>query len=338
MLADNSPMPFLTPCSGKTLEGLMLSDCGPEALARLAFYGQVYDCALAPISVSSAGEQISAQTFQPVSDSLQLSDENWSLSDWTAGPGPLMREAAHEVMRYFGEMTSGDVASRLPVIRTRAHARLNAFACRSATRFQSMHQADDVEVDRHEIAFSGFFSVERAKLRHRTFDGRWSGQMTREVFMASDAVTVLPYDPKADRVLLIEQFRAPMMFRGDPNPWAVEAIAGRIDPGEDPERTAYREAREEAGLELGQLLRVGRYYIAPGATTEYIHSFVALCDLSSVEEGIGGLDDEAEDIRFVTVDYAEFDAALAAGEINVGPLLLSGLWLQRERPRLRTDG
>ncbi|MCB2157335.1 MAG: NUDIX domain-containing protein, partial [Rhodobacteraceae bacterium] len=45
-----------------------------------------------------------------------------------------------------------------------------------------------------------------------------------------------------DRVLLIEQFRMGPYARGDAEPWLIEAIAGRVDPGETPEDAARREA------------------------------------------------------------------------------------------------
>jgi ADP-ribose pyrophosphatase len=124
-------------------------------------------------------------------------------------------------------------------------------------------------------------------LSHRRFDGGMSPLITREIFISGDAVTVLPYDPVRDRVLLIEQFRTGALGRGDPLPWQLEAIAGRIDPGEAPEDAARREAVEEAGLMLGRLEPVAEYYPSPGAMTEYIYSYVALCDLP---DGVAGVE------------------------------------------------
>ncbi len=66
------------------------------------------------------------------------------------------------------------------------------------------------------------------------------------MFIASaDAVTVLPYDPVRDRVLLIEQYRFGVHMRGDPRPWVLEPVAGRIDAGRDargdrPPRSAWK--------------------------------------------------------------------------------------------------
>ncbi|HEY6919245.1 MAG TPA: NUDIX domain-containing protein, partial [Tabrizicola sp.] len=182
---------------------------------------------------------------------------------------------------------------------------------------------------------AGFFGLDIWTLRHRRFDGGMSPQLTREVFVAGDAVTVLPYDPVRDRVLLVEQMRMGPLGRGDPLPWQLEAIAGRIDPGETPEEAARREAVEEAGLVLGTLEKVAEYYPTPGAVTEYLYSYVGLCDLADGSAGVFGAEDEAEDIKGHLLSFDRLIEVMAAGEIGNAPLLLTVLWLQRERARLR---
>jgi nudix-type nucleoside diphosphatase (YffH/AdpP family) len=159
--------------------------------------------------------------------------------------------------------------------------------------------------------------------------------LTRELFVVGDAVTVLPYDPARDRVLVIEQFRMGPFGRGDPLPWQLEAIAGRIDPGETPEDAARREAVEEAGLLLGTLEKVAEYYPTPGAVAEYLFSYVALCDLPDGVDGVFGAEEEAEDIKGHLLSFDRLVEVMAAGEIGNAPLLLTVLWLQRERGRLR---
>ncbi|MBE2276546.1 MAG: NUDIX domain-containing protein [Rhodobacteraceae bacterium] len=192
-----------------------------------------------------------------------------------------------------------------------------------------------VEVLARSHPFRGFFGIEDLLLRHRRFDGSMGPAIRREVFVMTDAVTVLPYDPVHDLVLAVEQFRAGAVGRGGGPIWHLEAIAGRIDPGETPEDTARREAAEEAGLVLGALLPVAGYYPSPGACTEYIHSFVALCDLGAAKGGLHGVADEGEDIRTHVLAFDAAAEALAAGRIINAPLLISLLWLMRERPRLR---
>src|ERR1700679_4073489 len=98
-----------------------------------------------------------------------------------------------------------------------------------------------------ETLFQGFFRVERYRLKHERFAGGMSAPFTREVFSGGGRVAaVLPYDPKSDKVVLIEQFRSGIMASGE-TPWITEAVAGLVDSGETPEQTARREAMEEAG-------------------------------------------------------------------------------------------
>ncbi len=161
--------------------------------------------------------------------------------------------------------------------------------------------------------------------------------VNRAAFVSGDAVTVLPYDPLRDRVLLVEQFRTGPFARGDHTPWQLEAIAGRIDPGETPEDCARREAVEEAGLTLGALLPVAGYYPSPGAKSEFIYSYVALCDLPDGSAGVFGVAEEAEDIRGHLISFDRLMELVASGEASNAPVLLSALWLQRERGRLRSE-
>ena len=190
-------------------------------------------------------------------------------------------------------------------------------------------------IARERQPYARFFAVEEYDLRFRRFDGSLSDSVNRAAFVMGDAVTVLPYDPVRDRVLLVEQFRAGPFVRGDAECWSLEAIAGRIDPGEAPEDAARREAVEEAGLSLGALERVASYYPTPGAVTEYIYSYVALVDLPEGAAGVFGVEGEAEDIRGHLVGFDRLMALVASGEVNNAPLVMTALWLQRERGRLR---
>ena len=150
-----------------------------------------------------------------------------------------------------------------------------------------------------------------------------------------DAAVVLPYDPFRDRVLLIEQFRMGPYGRGDPQPWLLEAIAGRIDGAETPEDAARREAREEAGLELRDLLPASNYYPSPGAKAEFLYTYIGLANLPDGIAGIGGAQGENEDIRAHVVSFDVLMDLVASGEITAGPLVLLAHWLAARRPALR---
>jgi len=185
------------------------------------------------------------------------------------------------------------------------------------------------------LPYAHFFGLEEYDVAWRRFDGAMSATVTRAAFVSGDAVTVLPYDPVRDRVLLVEQFRAGPLARGDAQAWQLEPIAGRVDPSETPEQAARREAEEEAGLHLTGLEEVARYYPSPGAVSEFLYSYVAVTDLPDGVAGVFGLAEEAEDIRGHLITLNHLLELVTTGEVQNAPLILTALWLQRERPRLR---
>ncbi len=191
----------------------------------------------------------------------------------------------------------------------------------------------DVEILAHETCFQGYFRIDRYRLRHRLHDGGWSGEMTRELFERGHAVAVLPYDPAADAVVLIEQFRIGAYAAGFA-PWLIEIVAGIIDPGETAEAVARREAQEEAGCVLRELVPVHRYLSSPGGMSESVALFCGRVDSSGVG-GVHGLADEHEDIRVEVVPWAEARRRLDDGEIRNSVTIIALQWLALHRDALR---
>ncbi len=261
----------------------------------------------------------------------------WDADVWIERHARLERALAADVMRLIGMIAPEMLAARLGSLRVRAASRLRAQAPAPTTLRLA---ADDtgVTIAAFRQPYARFFAIEEYDLTVRRFDGRLGPQVTRAVFVTGDAVTVLPYDPVRDRVLLIEQFRAGPMGRGDPSPWQLEAIAGRIDPGETPEEAARREAVEEAGLDLGEFWPVANYYPSPAGKTEFLYSYVAAADLPDGIAGVHGLAEEAEDIKGHVISFDTLMTLVATGEVCNAPVILSALWLERERPRLRQRG
>ena len=304
-------------------QGLLLT-LDAAAFARLDHYVQSLGLIWAPLTV---------QTDAGPRDSLTCTPAAALRDPWAAGDNALILATAAEIMAAFGQVAAGDLHQRLEPIRVRASSRLRAQAERAPT---SVRRAPGpVQIHQTRRPYARFFAVEEVDLSFDRFDGAPSPPVTRAVFVSGDAVTVLPYDPVRDRVLLVEQFRAGPFGRGDANPWQLEAIAGRIDPGETPEACARREAMEEAGLRLDALHRVGGYYPSPGAKTEFLYSYVALTDLPDGCAGVFGVAEEAEDIRGHLLGFDEAVALVESGEVQNAPLILTLLWLQRERPRFR---
>ena len=332
--AEGEVFPLILPAPGLVAEGLVLEAPTPEAIRRLEYYQQSFGSALAPVEVETDQGPLAARMFVHGPDGVEPGAD-WSLQDWAERWGPLACLTAEEIIADMDARAPDEVARRFGPLRARAQARLNARTA-APTTLRRHAQPGDIRLRRRSLAYSQFFSVEEYDFAHRKFSGDYAEEVNRTAFISADAVTVLPYDPVRDRVLLIEQFRAGPYARGDSQPWLLEPIAGRIDGGETPEDTARREAVEEAGLTLGDLHLVGKYYPTPGAKTEFLFAYVATPELPDTAAGhLGGLEIEGEDIRSHVIAFDEAMALIDSGEINVGPLILLLLQLARMREALR---
>jgi len=190
-----------------------------------------------------------------------------------------------------------------------------------------------VEVTERTAVFSGYFRVDRYRLRHRRFDGGWTGEMTREVFERGHAAAVLPYDPARDVVVLIEQFRIGALAAGL-EPWLIETVAGIVEPGETAEDVVRREAREEAGCEILALERIGAVMPSPGGCSEVLDLFCGRVAADGLG-GLHGVDDEHEDIRAFALPLSEALDRLARGEILNANAVMTLQWLALNRTQLR---
>lgn len=328
--------PMLVARPGAEAAGLLVEDLASVERARLDFFeaGFAYDPA--PVTVETDDGPV--ETWRYTNDPEAVPGDPWLLADWVDLHAPLWELAAREAMGYFGEISARGLAARMPTIRMRASSHLRAQSAPPCTLRSDFRAGRDVEVIATRRPYANYFMLEEQDLRFRRFDGTFSPEVNRAGFAGGDAVTVLPYDPATDRVLLVEQFRMGPALRGDPHPWMLEPIAGRVDPGEAVETTARREALEETGLALGRLHEVPGHYPSPGAVTEYVYAFVAEADLARMDGRLGGLDAEHEDIRAHVVSFERLMALVASGEAGTGPLVISAYWLALNRARLREPG
>jgi len=327
--AEGADFPALVARPGARVEGLLLT---PDAtqMARLHFYEEGFGYAPGPVTVMAEGDPVEAIVYRP-RDGVTASGTPWDLAAWQEGWGALTRRSARESMGHFGQIDGATLRERVSTIFVRADAALRAEGEPVPCTLRAGTHRDAVRLDDRRVPYAKFFAVDESDLCHPLYDGGMSRQVTRAAFNMADAVTVLPYDPVRDRVMLVEQFRFGPYARGDLHPYVLEPIAGRIDPGETPERTARREAEEEARLALGPLHFVARFYPSPGATTEYLYSYVAEADLPDGVQTIAGSDAEDEDIRTHVITFARLLDLMESGEVDTAPLFATVLWLERAR-------
>jgi ADP-ribose pyrophosphatase len=190
-----------------------------------------------------------------------------------------------------------------------------------------------VEIIGRSEPYRGYFRIALYRFRHRLFGGGWSGEIRREVFERGHAVGVLPYDPYAQTVVLIEQFRIGALA-GGVDPWQIEIVAGIVEQGEAVEEVAHREAREEAGLSLLALMPMCRYTVSPGGSSESVTLFCGRVD-SRGAGGIHGLPEEHEDIRVAVLPFAEAMQWVEHGRINNAVSIIALQWLALHHDRVR---
>lgn len=187
-------------------------------------------------------------------------------------------------------------------------------------------------INRREL-YKGFFKLIGFDLKHDLFEGGESVLLTRELVDRGQAAAVLPYDPVRDEVVLIEQFR--IGAGDDPSgPWVIEIIAGLLEPGESAEALVHREAEEEAGCKISDLVHVHRYYSSPGSSNELIDIYFARTESSDVG-GIHGIDDEGEDIRVHVISSDTAFEWLDTGRIDSALPIIALQWFRLNRDKIR---
>lgn len=187
-------------------------------------------------------------------------------------------------------------------------------------------------VDCHTV-YQGFFRLEQYTIRHTLFNGGWSEPLTRELFRRGNCVAVLLYDPHRDEVVLIEQFRVGAVLQPH-RAWLLEIVAGAIEEGETAEDVAYREALEEAGCQIEDLIEISQFYTTPGGSSEWITLFCGKIDASRVG-GVHGLAEEDEDILVSAVKFDTVFEMLEQGKIESGIPIIAIQWLYIHRQQLR---
>ncbi len=184
-----------------------------------------------------------------------------------------------------------------------------------------------------EEVYQGFLRLNSYRLKHDLFMGGESKELVRERLEGLRAASVLLYDPRLDRVVLVEQFRIGVVGTQDP-PWMLEIVGGLVPEGESDESVARREAVEEAGCEISRLEPICEFVVSPGISVDRIMLYCGEVDASAAA-GVHGLDHEGEDIRVVVMDAEEAIAELYRGRANSTSIIITLQWFAMNREALR---
>jgi nudix-type nucleoside diphosphatase (YffH/AdpP family) len=168
----------------------------------------------------------------------------------------------------------------------------------------------------------------RTSMDYRRADGTVQ-RFSREVYDHGSAAAVLLFNPATETVLLVRQFRYPVLLNGD-EPDMLETAAGLLD-GEDPLIAVQREALEETGHEPRDLVFVCDAYMSPGSLTEKVSLYVGHYDETTRRHAGGGLEAEGEEIELVELPLEEAFAMIGDGRITDAKtiILLQHLALSR---------
>jgi 8-oxo-dGTP diphosphatase len=112
-------------------------------------------------------------------------------------------------------------------------------------------------------------------------------------FAGRTATAIIPYPP--DKILLIKRSTPPFVGY-----WALPG--GRVDPGETVEQTIMREVKEETGLDITIVSKIGEYH-EQGVQEGFEYDYHPACFLVKVVGGeIKKQESEIEDIKLFSLD------------------------------------
>ncbi|SFV37445.1 nudix-type nucleoside diphosphatase, YffH/AdpP family [Devosia crocina] len=184
-----------------------------------------------------------------------------------------------------------------------------------------------------KLLAQGWGRLTSTRIDYRRDDGTVT-PMTREVYDHGDAASILLVDPGRDTVLLVRQFRYPVLANGDENCFILEACAGLLE-GDDPLACVRREAEEETGHAPQNIRHIRDCYLSPGSLKERVSLFIGEYDATTRRHAGGGLAEEGEEIELVELAIPDALAALSDGRIIDGTttILLQHLALERLQRR-----
>lgn len=178
------------------------------------------------------------------------------------------------------------------------------------------------------ILYKGWSTLKKFVVDYTRQDGRKEKHI-REIYNSGDGAAVLMYNPKEKKILLIRQFRLPVLLSGHSTGFIIECCAGMLDEL-DPEAAIIKEIKEETGYQVKEVNKIYEAFATPGAHMEKIHFYTAKYDASMKVHGGGGELSEQEDIEILEYGYDEIPGLLRSGSIIDAKTIILLQWAWRE--------
>ncbi|PFG05830.1 ADP-ribose pyrophosphatase [Bacillus sp. es.034] len=118
----------------------------------------------------------------------------------------------------------------------------------------------------------------------------------RELIKHPGAVAVIALTLEG-KIVMVEQYRKALEKS------IIEIPAGKLEPGEEPDKTALRELEEETGYGCENLEHLISFYTSPGFADELVHLYIAH-DIHPILESKETDEDEFVELIEVTVEEA----------------------------------
>lgn len=150
------------------------------------------------------------------------------------------------------------------------------------------------------------FDVESIKMKLP--DGR---SRVYDLVKIQNAVTILPVDAEGC-IYFVRQYRIGAEKE------ILELPAGKIEEGEEALATAEREIREETGFAAREMRLVGKFYMSPGYSDEFMHVFLAT---GLYESPLAP--DQDEFLNLIKLTPVEITQKISSGEVEDGKTLAS---------------
>ena len=176
-------------------------------------------------------------------------------------------------------------------------------------------------VSREEIYSGPVFRITRDTIRLP--DGR---PARRDLVHSNGGVVIFPVD-EAGNVTLVRQYR----YAQDAE--LLEAVAGKLEPGEEPLPAARRELREETGFTADRWIDLGYICTSPGFLTERLYLFLA----EGLHPGEQDLD-PGEFLSCETMSLPELEDRIGKGQVVDGKTMAIYLKTVLYRQKGETHG